>query len=492
LETLLERCWKQAYENQLAITAIAVVVGIVITMVFRRGDSPDTSSPSPEQPASPPAPFPARLRKTPATTARDVAKALEDDPPAADGETKSERALRIDNMPHRKPTVVKASQIRQLEEQLAQLQLSAASSGNQTAQPSSEAKQLAELISDDDDGYAQALKAIAEGDFEQADRLLKETQALLDETQEKKNEAQFKLLVAHMQNYSFAGRYREALTWCERVEPLAGEDPLVLNSIAFIYEKNTVYQKAELLYKRAVAMEEKALGPKHPDVATRLDNLAGMYRAQGKYAQAEQFYKRSLAIREESLGHNHPDVAQSLNNLAELCRVQGEHAQAELLYGRALGVWEKALGPDHPDVATGLNNLANLYRAQDKYEQAEPHYVRALEIRNTAFGGDHPLIASTLNSLALLYKAQGQFGQAEPLFQRAREIDETTYGPDHPNVARDLNNLATMYKDQNNYLKAEPLCAKALAILEKAYGPDHPRVRDCWRNLESLHKLQGR
>ena len=49
--------------------------------------------------------------------------------------------------------------------------------------------------------------------------------------------------------------------------------------------------------------------PDHPDVATSLNNLAELYRTQGDYAKAEPLYKRSLAIREKALGPDHPDVA---------------------------------------------------------------------------------------------------------------------------------------------------------------------------------------
>ena len=39
-----------------------------------------------------------------------------------------------------------------------------------------------------------------------------------------------------------------------------------------------------------------------------LNNLAELYRAQGHYAEAEPLYKRSLAIWEKALGPEHPDV----------------------------------------------------------------------------------------------------------------------------------------------------------------------------------------
>jgi CHAT domain-containing protein len=43
-----------------------------------------------------------------------------------------------------------------------------------------------------------------------------------------------------------------------------------------------------------------------------------MYLKEGRYADAEPFYKRSLEIEEKVLGPDHPNVSSSLNNLAEL------------------------------------------------------------------------------------------------------------------------------------------------------------------------------
>ena len=120
------------------------------------------------------------------------------------------------------------------------------------------------------------------------------------------------------------------------------------------------YAKAEPLYKRALAIREKALGPDHPDTAQSLNNLALLYDSMGDYAKAEPLYKRALAIREKALGPEHPDTAQSLNNLAKLYYSMGDYAKAEPLYQRALAIYEKALGPEHPDTATSLNNLAFL------------------------------------------------------------------------------------------------------------------------------------
>jgi CHAT domain-containing protein len=105
-------------------------------------------------------------------------------------------------------------------------------------------------------------------------------------------------------------------------------------------------------------------------VATSLNNLAVLLQAQGQYAAAEPLYRRSLAVREKALGPDHPDVASSLSNLAELLRSKGQYTTAEPLYRRSLAMREKALGPDHPDVAMSLNNLAALLKDQGQYAAA--------------------------------------------------------------------------------------------------------------------------
>lgn len=53
----------------------------------------------------------------------------------------------------------------------------------------------------------------------------------------------------------------------------------------------------EPLYKRSLAIWEKALGLDHPGVATSLNNLALLYQAQGRTGEAEPLHKRARAVR---------------------------------------------------------------------------------------------------------------------------------------------------------------------------------------------------
>ena len=88
-----------------------------------------------------------------------------------------------------------------------------------------------------------------------------------------------------------------------------------------------------------------------------------------------------MAIQEEALGPNHPDVATTLSGLAVVLMDSGDYERAQSLYERALTIQEKSLGSDHPDMADTLSDYADLLRKTDRDEEAERLEARAIAIR---------------------------------------------------------------------------------------------------------------
>ena len=224
------------------------------------------------------------------------------------------------------------------------------------------------------------------------------------------------------------------------------------------------YAEAEPLIKRALAIDEKALGPEHLNVGAELDNLAQLYQEQGRYAEAEPLFSRALSISEKALGPEHPRVGNALNNLAWLYQAQGRYTEAEPLVKRALTVVEGAQGPEHVDVGRILDTLARLNEGLGRAEEAGPHYRRALAILEKALGPDHPEVAVVRGNFGGLHKSQGRLGEAEPLLKSALESQEKTYGSDHPAVAFSLTQLGDLYREQGQCERAEPLFVRALAM----------------------------
>jgi len=251
------------------------------------------------------------------------------------------------------------------------------------------------------------------------------------------------------------------------------------------------YGEAEPLYQHALALNEKTLGPEHPDTAASLNDLAQLYQAQSRYAFAEPLYQRALRIRERVLGPEHPDTVATLSHLAQIYQALGRYAFAEALYQRALLIREKILGPEHPTTANTLHDLARLYQAQSRFDLAGPLLQRTLEICEKMLGPEHPETAATLNDQAQLYQVLGHYTQVEPLYQRALAIRIKVLGPEHPTTATSLHALAEFYRGQSKYTQAEPLYQQALLIREKVLGPEHPTTAISLLSLAQLYQARG-
>lgn len=114
---------------------------------------------------------------------------------------------------------------------------------------------------------------------------------------------------------------------------------------------------------------------------TSLNNLAELYRGQAKYSEAEPLYNRALAIQEKSLGPSDPHLATILNNLALLHIAQGNYAAAEPLCKRMLAILENALGPDDLKVADFVEKYAALLHQMQREQDAQELESRAKAIR---------------------------------------------------------------------------------------------------------------
>jgi hypothetical protein len=88
--------------------------------------------------------------------------------------------------------------------------------------------------------------------------------------------------------------------------------------------------EAEPLYRRALAIGERSLGPDHPKVATDLNNLASLLRATNRLGEAEPLYRRALAIFlkfTQATGHQHPHLQVAGNNYSVLLAAMGQSSE---------------------------------------------------------------------------------------------------------------------------------------------------------------------
>ena len=83
-----------------------------------------------------------------------------------------------------------------------------------------------------------------------------------------------------------------------------------------------------------------------------VNNLAILLSSLGHYEEAQQLFHRAVDVQERILGPEHPNTCNSVCNLASLLHALGRHDEAARYYRRDLEASEKLLGPDHPDTLT--------------------------------------------------------------------------------------------------------------------------------------------
>jgi hypothetical protein len=69
-------------------------------------------------------------------------------------------------------------------------------------------------------------------------------------------------------------------------------------------------------------------------------------------------------VQERRLGPLHPDLANTLNNLGVVCEITGNLVEAERSFRRAFAIVTTVLEPDHPSVATSRKNLRDFCETQ--------------------------------------------------------------------------------------------------------------------------------
>jgi tetratricopeptide (TPR) repeat protein len=130
------------------------------------------------------------------------------------------------------------------------------------------------------------------------------------------------------------------------------------------------YAESRALFERALAIDEKALGPEHPETATSLNNLARLLQAQGDLAGARPLFGRALAILEKALGPGHPNTNATRANLASVRLAEGAPMDALALSEPALAAHEKVLGPNHPWTKANANVKAAALDALGRADEA--------------------------------------------------------------------------------------------------------------------------
>lgn len=150
-----------------------------------------------------------------------------------------------------------------------------------------------------------------------------------------------------------------------------------MSNLSTLLSAKGEHDEAESLLRRAINIDQSALGPEHSNVAIRLNNLGQLLFKTGCTAEAEPLLRQGLKINQSAFGPKHPSVAISLNNLARLLQFTGRLTEAEQTFRQSLEIDEEIFGSNHPNVAIGCNNIGMLLRDMGRTSEAAEFMGRA-------------------------------------------------------------------------------------------------------------------
>jgi len=152
----------------------------------------------------------------------------------------------------------------------------------------------------------------------------------------------------------------EALTISEELvgREHAALAPL-LSELSRLHVQRSQHARAGDVLQRLLAIV-RAKGEENADVATALAGLAVVKHKLGDDASAEALYRDALRIREKVLGPNHIVTVVTREQLSATCAARGNFGEALTLLRGALATREVALGPGHATVQAARSRVAEL------------------------------------------------------------------------------------------------------------------------------------
>lgn len=190
--------------------------------------------------------------------------------------------------------------------------------------------------------------------------------------------------------------------------------------------QNQFYQdkleQAQPLILEALALRRKFQGPLSPGVGDNLNILGEIAYTRHDLPAAERYFRGNVAVDQKVLGPRHPDFAATLNNLARVLIEERRFAEATPLLERAMAIGARERG------IFVTSNLAIARRHMGRNREAETLFEQAIA---AARKNQHRILGPSLADLAEVRCATGRPGEGLALLDEAARVTRADY-PDKP------------------------------------------------------------
>ena len=271
------------------------------------------------------------------------------------------------------------------------------------------------------------------------------------------------------------------------------QDPVqqaqMMHVMGTVYLGLGLYDDADSLFRKALEIRRRALGPDNPDT---VETMIQMNKSTSSPSEGEQLLRDAVEIRRRTLGPDNPDTLVPMGMLAGWLAAEGQLSDADKLARQVMDTRSRVRVPDSEATMESLRYITVVFIKEGKYSEAEQLDRQILDFHRRRHDADHPDALIDEGWLAEVLLREGQWSEAELLLRHALETSRRVLGPDHFDLANHESTLAEVLRQEGRYEEAERLYREALETRRRAVGPSGAAVLDSLNGLAQLLINTGR
>ena len=266
----------------------------------------------------------------------------------------------------------------------------------------------------------------------------------------------------------------------------------MLQVMGDVYRSLGLYDKANSLLTKAVALDRGTLGPRHPQTLRSIDSLARTLTFQSRFPDAEKLEREAIEGRRATIGETNRNTLESMSNLGSILNDAGRYQEAERQHRAVLEAATKALGLEDRITVTAMDSLGIDLEYQDRPADAEKLFREVLDIDRRKYGPDHPDVLSAMNDVATVLQREHRNSEAEKIYLELIQAQQRVLGADHPDTLMVMGNLGGLFAEEKRYSEAEKLLRETLDIKSRKLGPENDFTLVTASDLAGVLALEGR
>jgi CHAT domain-containing protein len=253
------------------------------------------------------------------------------------------------------------------------------------------------------------------------------------------------------------------------------EAGLAKNSQGLIELRRANFDAADSLIQQAVAIYEKAEGPRaHVTLDGRCD-LGLVAFERGKFSDALSIFENVLAITEKDFPDD--ELTQCcLFNLAALASERSDYRTARSFLDRGLAMKKSTDANQHGKqkpvlgLPESMDRIVGVLISLGEFEMAFEFSMKLLEMKKVIYGPAHLYTGRDYERLGTLASMFSDPNVAIKLYFLAMEIYNRSSGKDNPNTSRVLVKVAEIYLNSGNFAEAKKHLTKCISAVEAKSG----------------------